>query len=95
MWMSSQWAAVAPQNATCPVVTGAVPAATVAVSVTTVPDATVVTALPLLVTVSDVVVAEAARAIAGQLAAIIHTSARSSTLPSVVLNRISDRETRR
>jgi hypothetical protein len=59
MWRSSQCAAVASQKFTTPGVTGVVPAATVAVSVTTVPDATVVTALLPLVIVSVVLVAVA------------------------------------
>ena len=41
-----QWAAEASQNFTCPVVTGAVPPFTVAVSVITPPDAIVDAALP-------------------------------------------------
>jgi hypothetical protein len=45
------------QNLTCPGVTGVLPARTVAVSVTAVCEATVVTALPPLVTASVVVVA--------------------------------------
>jgi hypothetical protein len=60
--MSSQWAAVASQNFTCPGETGVVPAVTVAVSVTTVPMGTVVTAPPPLVIVSVVVVAVCASA---------------------------------
>jgi hypothetical protein len=61
--MSSQWAAVASQNFTCPGETGAVaPTVTVAVSVTTVPMGTVETALPPLVIVSVVVVAVCVRA---------------------------------
>jgi hypothetical protein len=92
--MSSQWGAVASQNFTCPVVTGVVPATTVAVSVTTVPLATVVTALPLLATASVVVVATAEPASAGKLTASNQASARNITLPAMP-NRISDRETRR
>jgi hypothetical protein len=60
--MSVQYSAVASQKFTSPVVTGVVPAITVAVSVTTAPDATVVTALPLLFTASVVVVAVPANA---------------------------------
>ena len=41
--MSMQYASVASQKFTCPVVKDVVPAVTVAVSVTTVPDVTVVT----------------------------------------------------
>jgi hypothetical protein len=48
--------AVASQKFTCPTVTGAPPAVTVAVNVTAVRDATVVTALPPMVTASEVVV---------------------------------------
>src|SRR6185437_14977414 len=59
-WISVQNAAAASQNFTCPVVTGAAPALTVAVRVTTLPGATVVTALPPDVTARAVVVAEAA-----------------------------------
>ena len=55
-WISVQYAAAASQNFTCPVVTTAAPAFTVAVSVTTLPGATVVTALPPPVTASVVVV---------------------------------------
>jgi len=50
-----QYLAAASQKFTCPVVSAALPAFTVAVSVTTVFAATVVTALPPLVTVSVVV----------------------------------------
>jgi hypothetical protein len=56
-WMSVQKAADASQKFTCPGVTGIPPAFTVAVSVTTLPDATVVTAAPPDVTESIVVVA--------------------------------------
>jgi hypothetical protein len=51
-----QYLAVASQKATCPGFTTVVPAATVAVSVTTLPEATVVTPAPAAVTVSAVVV---------------------------------------
>jgi hypothetical protein len=60
--MSVQWAAVSSQKLTVPGFTAVEPATTVAVSVTTDPDATVVTALPPLVTVSVVVVAVCANA---------------------------------
>jgi hypothetical protein len=56
IWMSSQYFAVASQKLTRPVVTGVVPAVTAAVRVTTVPEATVETALPFEVMVSVVVV---------------------------------------
>src|ERR1039458_4441614 len=55
--MSEQAFAVASQKFTCPGVTGAPPALTVAVSVITVPGATTVTATPPAVTASVVVVA--------------------------------------
>jgi len=61
-WKSSQYLAVASQNLTRPCVTGADPAMTVAVSVTTVPDATDVAALPPLVMANVVVVAVCAKA---------------------------------
>jgi hypothetical protein len=48
--MSVQLLAVASQKFTCPGVTGVEPASTVAVSVTTLPEATVVTVLPAEVT---------------------------------------------
>jgi hypothetical protein len=73
--MSRQWAAAASQKSTCPGVTGVVPAITVAVSVITLPDETVVTALPPLVMASVTVVA--GRAETGMQAA------RSQTKPSV------------
>ena len=46
--MSEQYAAMASQKFTCPIVS-VVPAVTVAVSVTTVPDVTVVTVRPATV----------------------------------------------
>jgi hypothetical protein len=46
MWMSVQYVAEASQKLTCPVFTLVEPAITVAVSVTTVPEATVVTEPP-------------------------------------------------
>ena len=55
--MSEQNAAVASQNFTCPVVTAAPPAVTVAVSVITVWAGTVVAGAPPAVTASVVVVA--------------------------------------
>jgi hypothetical protein len=55
--MSVQCAAEASQKFTCPGVTGVAPAFTDAVSVTTLPEATVVTALPPEVTARIVVVA--------------------------------------
>jgi hypothetical protein len=55
--MLVQYVAVASQNFTCPVVTAAPPAVTVAVSVTTVWAGTVVTGAPPAVTASAVVVA--------------------------------------
>jgi hypothetical protein len=58
-WMSVQYAN-ASQNFTCPIVTAAAPAFTVAVSVTTLPAATVVTVLPPDVTARVVVVAAGA-----------------------------------
>jgi hypothetical protein len=62
--MSVQYAAVASQKFTCPVVTKGVPAFTVAVNVTTLPEATVVTTLPpevaaRVVTVAAIVCAPA------------------------------------
>jgi len=45
-WVSSQYAAVASQNFTCPVVTAVAPALTLAVKFTTVPDATELTGAP-------------------------------------------------
>jgi choline-glycine betaine transporter len=54
--MSVQLAAAALQKLTWPTVTGVVPASTVAVRVTTVPEVTVVTALPLDVIAMVVVV---------------------------------------
>ena len=61
-WLSSQYAAVASQNLTCPVVKVADPALTAAVNVTTLPAATDVTGAPAEVTVRvvDVVVCAAA-----------------------------------
>ena len=56
IWMSVQYAAVASQNFTSPGVTGVVPASTVAVRVTTLPEATVVTPAPPEVTDSVVLV---------------------------------------
>ncbi|MFP5207849.1 MAG: hypothetical protein ACLGRW_01020 [Acidobacteriota bacterium] len=44
--MSVQYFADASQNFTCPTVTAALPAFTVALSVTTLPEATVVTVVP-------------------------------------------------
>ena len=58
--MSVQYVAVASQNFTCPIVAGVVPAITVAVNVTTLPDSTVVTAPPPDVTARVVVVAAGA-----------------------------------
>ena len=58
--MSVQYVAAASQNFTCPIVAGVVPANTVAVNVTTLPDATVVTAPPPDVTARVVVVAAGA-----------------------------------
>jgi hypothetical protein len=55
--MSVQDIAVASQKFTSPTVTGVVPAVTVAVNVTTLPDVTVETALPPEVTVKVVTVA--------------------------------------
>src|ERR1017187_9670030 len=60
--MSVQYIAAASQKFTCPIVTGVVPAFTVAVSVTTLPAATVVTVLPPDVTARVVVAAGAAQA---------------------------------
>ena len=54
--MSRQYAAVASQKFTCPVVNDVVPDVTVAVSVTTVPDVTVVTGLPAAVIASLIAV---------------------------------------
>ena len=54
--MSVQYFAVASQKFTCPVVTAVDPAVTVAVSVTTVPEVTVVTGPDAEVTTSVVVV---------------------------------------
>ena len=54
--MSVQYVAVASQKFTCPAVNEVVPAVTVAVSVTTVPDVTVVTWLPAAVTASVIAV---------------------------------------
>jgi hypothetical protein len=59
-WMSVQCAADASQKFTCPVVTAVVPVFTVAVSVTTLLDATVVTVLPPDATARVVVVAAGA-----------------------------------
>jgi hypothetical protein len=64
IWISSQYAAAASQNFTSPGVTGVDPAVTVAVSVTTLPAAMVVTGLPPDVTVTAVVVAVCATALA-------------------------------
>jgi hypothetical protein len=50
--MSVQYVAAASQKVTCPMVTGVVPAVTVAVSVTTLPEEIVVTALPAEVVVT-------------------------------------------
>jgi S-adenosylmethionine/arginine decarboxylase-like enzyme len=50
--MSVQYLAAASQKFTCPGVTGVVPVVTVAVSVTTLPEATVVMTLPPEVTAS-------------------------------------------
>jgi hypothetical protein len=61
--MSSQYVAAASQNFTSPGVTGVDPASTVAVSVTTAPDATVVTTLVPDVIASVVVVAVCATAL--------------------------------
>jgi hypothetical protein len=69
-WISVQDLAKESQKFTWPGVTGADPAMTVAVSVTTLPDETVVTALPPLLTASTVVVVGMART--GQLAASSH-----------------------
>src|ERR1700692_1269569 len=55
-WMAVQDFAVASQKLIWPGATGALPAMTVAVSVTTIPDATVVTVFPAEVTDSIVVV---------------------------------------
>ncbi len=60
--MSAQSVDDATQKLTCPVVTTAFPAFTVAVSVIALPDATAVTAFPLEVTVNVVVVATLADA---------------------------------
>jgi hypothetical protein len=54
--MSVQYFAVASQKLTCPVVTAVLPAFTVAVSVTTLPDVTVATVVPPDVTARVVVV---------------------------------------
>ena len=54
--MSVQWETDASQNLTCPVVTAEVPASTVAFSVVTVPDATVLTVPSLDETARFVVV---------------------------------------
>ena len=56
IWISSQYSADASQKFTSPGVTGVESASTVAVSVTTLPDTTVVTALPAVVTARVVVV---------------------------------------
>ena len=60
-----QWAADASQKSTCPFFTTVLPAFTVAVNATTVPDATLATGVPADETVSVVVVAAAARANCG------------------------------
>ena len=74
--MSVQWVAVASQKFTCPGVTGLLPAVTVAVSVTTLPDVTVVTELPPEVTARVVVVvASAAQACCAPPQRPIHTAA--------------------
>src|ERR1035438_4004415 len=67
-WMSVQNFAVALQKLIWPLVTGTVPARTVAVSVTTPPEATDVTALPFEVTVSVAVVAGDVAKASGALA---------------------------
>jgi hypothetical protein len=61
-WVSSQWVAAASQKFTWPTVTGVIPAFTVAVSVTTLPETTVVTTLPSELTASVVVVTTCAAA---------------------------------
>jgi hypothetical protein len=74
--MSSQYVAVASQKFTRPGVTGVEPATTVAVSVTTAPEATVVTALPPDVTPRVVVVgAELATACGALPSRAKHTAA--------------------
>jgi hypothetical protein len=60
--MSAQYFAVASQKLTCPVVTAVLPALTVAVSVTMLPDATVVTVFPPDVNARVVVVGVEANA---------------------------------
>src|ERR1035438_2580768 len=68
--MSAQYAAMASQKFTWPCFTAVVPASTVAVSVTRLPAFTEVTATPLEVTASEVVVI---RANAEELIAAVHT----------------------
>jgi hypothetical protein len=62
--MSAQLVAVASQTFTCPTVTGADPATTVAVNVTTLPEVTVDTTLPPEVIAKVVVVGVATAGIA-------------------------------
>jgi hypothetical protein len=77
-----QYFAVASQKFTCPTVTAAPPAVTVAVSVTTVFDVTDVTALPPLVTASVVaVVAGPAHATAVSIAAQVSPPASRTARP--------------
>jgi hypothetical protein len=57
IWISSQYAAVASQKFTNPGVTGVAPVVTLAVSVTTVPEATEDSGIPSLVTVNVIAVA--------------------------------------
>jgi hypothetical protein len=77
--MSVQYVAAASQKVTCPMVTGVVPAVTVAVSVTTLPEEIVVTALPAEVT-PRVVVVTTELAAAGS-AANSNVANRTCTLP--------------
>ncbi len=81
MWMSSQYFAEASQKLTLPVVTGVVPAVTVAVRVTTVPEATVDTALPLDVMVRVVVVGAAVATAGDGAVARTKTTARAGKIP--------------
>jgi hypothetical protein len=59
-WVSVQWAASASQNLTCPIWIGTVPALTVAVRETAVPEGTKITAVALAVMARVVEVAAAA-----------------------------------
>ena len=70
-----------------PTVTGVVPAITVAVSVTTVPEATVATALPPDVTASVVVVAAGVAAKAGQLRTTADAQTASAVRAAIVASR--------